>query len=291
MHSPLPLFLNLVTALSTIFLGFSLANFSKKKINIKTLNHTMALGAGFLLSIAFFELLPKAIKESSNIEEALKFVVTGIVLVFLFDRFLAPYLNLIDTKNSHQDDGCAHHHQYEHDFGHNHESITGPQSEHAHASCGHAIIGHGAACSAVGCLMCCAFFDGIAYSGAMISDHTLGVLIFFGQIFHVIPEGLMASHLVMSAQGNARSIKKAALLTGILFFLGSLIPIIFYQFSINHFLKNIQFYFLSISSGILLYVGLSQLLPSSVNKKSESIFILLGGIIFLLIHTIVGHHH
>lgn len=280
--------LNLFTAIATIAAGYWIALKPDTILTHDRLKQSMSLGSGFLTALVFYDLLPIALHDHTiPYTTTLNAVFFGIGLVFVFDRWVAPKLTFWDD-HAHKDDGCAHHHDYQHDHGHNHKNITGPTPTHAHATCGHAIIAHGAACSAVGCLIVCSFFDGIAFSSVLLKDQSLGLMIFTGQVLHVVPEGLLASSLVLAAKGTTKSAKRAAVITGVCFFVGAIIP----GFGIlTPYLSQIQAYMLPFSAGILLYVALSQLIPASYGNKNESFLVLVGGFAFMVLHAVLRHSH
>lgn len=284
--------LNIFTAIATILAGYIVAARPNAKVSERFLKSSMALGAGFLIAVVFFELLPVALERTQNPDQVFMNVFLGTSLVFIFDRWVAPHLTFWDDSHDHEDDGCAHHHEYTHDHGHNHPFITGPKPQHAHAACGHAILGHGAACSAVGCLIVCSFFDGIAFSGGMVHDRALGLIIFTGQVLHVVPEGLLASSLILAADGKVQSAKKAAFATGIFFLLGALIPGLVGTVPVlMDKVDMIHNFFLAFSAGILLYVGMAQLVPASGSSKFDSGLIVAGSLAFLVLHSLIHHIH
>ncbi|MBI2606428.1 MAG: ZIP family metal transporter [Deltaproteobacteria bacterium] len=286
--------LNLFTALAMIAAGYAVALRPRSGMTQTRLKNLMAVGSGFLITLVFFELLPASLHTPGiSAYSVFSTVFFGIAVVFVFDRWFAPMLTFWDKP--HEDDGCAHHHDYHHDHGHDHAAVTGPTPDHPHAACGHAILGHGAACSAVGCLIVCSFFDGIAFSGGLVRDVSLGMLIFMGQILHVVPEGLLASSIVLAASGHRKSARRAALATGICFLLGALIPglvtLIPASLSSAGQLGGIQNFFLPFSSGILLYVALAQLVPASNGSRTESFLVVSGGAGFGLLHLLINHTH
>ncbi len=281
--------LNLFTAIAMITAGYVIALKPRKWLTQARLKQMMSMGAGFLITLLFFELLPMSIRMAGpeNFRQVFLGVFGGAATVFIFDRWVAPHLTFFDGKK-HEDDGCAHHHEYVHDHGHNHKNITGPAPTHAHAACGHAVLGHGAACSAVGCLIVCAFFDGIAFSGGMVTDPEIGILIFIGQVLHVIPEGLLASTLILASDGLPRTAKKVAVASGSFFLAGAMIPAFGAAMPALH---MFSIYILPVSSGILLYVALGQLLPASSGTKVESALVIAGGAAFGILHSLIGHIH
>ncbi len=279
---------NLVVALLTISTGYWVALRPKQFLTPLRMSLFMSVGTGILLTTVFMELLPHSLKLSDHsYGSVFAIVLSGVLIVFAFEKYLAPHLNFFMKK--HEDDGCAHHHEYSHDHGHNHSSVTGPVPDHSHATCGHAIIGHAAACSAVGCLIICSFFDGIAFSASGFGDADMNKVILVGQLFHVIPEGMLAAGLIMASEGERRSAKIAALLTGLFFLVGALIP----MFSISLFasLEIAEMFFLAFASGILLYVTLVQLLPVVNQARLSRVLFISSIVLTVVVFKLLGHHH
>ncbi len=209
----------------------------------------MAFGTGYLSALIFIDLIP-------TVKNRSPWILAGVVLVFIFDRFVSPHLNFLNTSV----DSCSHH-DHSHDHGHG----------HSHAP----LLDVAAACSTVGCLTFCALFDGVAIRTTFLSSTGLGQKVLIGQIFHLIPESLIVFGVALAA---GATVWRALMSLGIVLSalgLGLLAPSIFSQW---------QEYLLPISGGILVYITFSQLLPISAAGKRGAAFALLGGLVFLGIY-------
>ena len=115
----------------------------------------IGIGMGILLGVSFLEFLPHAIEHSPTLSPFL--IIAGLILIVFVESFIAPKLNFLEGSD------CNH----DHAKGHDHKSNT--HLEHQHH-----LISHQAACSAVGCLITCAFFDGLEITTAFYLERKQG---------------------------------------------------------------------------------------------------------------------
>src|SRR5258708_12751342 len=71
----------------------------------KFLQYFLALGAGYMLAVAFIDIIPESVRLSG--ESALLFVLMGYFLVHLFEHTLAPHFHFPDETHLQQ---LIHHH-------------------------------------------------------------------------------------------------------------------------------------------------------------------------------------
>src|SRR5258708_3154682 len=139
------------------------------------LQYFLALGAGYMLAVAFVEIIPEAVHLGG--EQALLFVLIGYFLLHLFEQTLAPHFHF-----------CGETHI---------EALT-----HHHAR----------TCVLVG-LTIHTLFDGVAISAGFLVSTWLGVVMFFAVFLHKLPEGFtVASVVLASGQGKRNAILAAGLL-------------------------------------------------------------------------------
>lgn len=137
------------------------------------LQYFLAFGAGYMLAVAFAELIPEAVRLGG--EDAFFLVLVGYFLVHLFEHALAPHFH----------------------FG---EEIHPEAMQLEHASS-----------SAVFGLLIHTFFDGVAIAAGFLVSNWLGVLLFFAVFLHKLPEGFtVASVVLASGQGRRRALQAAA---------------------------------------------------------------------------------
>jgi len=231
----------------------------------------IALGAGYMLGAAFFDLLPMAFSAAlESPEKQGMLMVGGILSVILVNQAILG-------SSQH-----AHHHL---DHGHTHGSHSHSHSNHDHGSedtcteAGHTLT-HQTAGNALLCLSICSFFDGITVSSSSLAAKETGFLILIGQAFHLLPEGIMAAGLSFASGAGKKRAFKASLTIGAIFLLGSIVPLM---------ISNAVHIFLPISAGIITYVTLSQLLPEATERRSGVAAILLGLLFYWGLHELLHH--
>jgi zinc and cadmium transporter len=141
----------------------------------KYLQYFLALGAGYMLAVAFLEVIPESVRLSG--ERALLYVLIGFFLVHLFEHTLAPHFH----------------------FG---EEAHGDELSHKHARTT-VLLG----------LTIHTFFDGVAIAAGFLISTWLGVVIFLAVFLHKLPEGFTVASLVLaSGMGKRNAILAAGLL-------------------------------------------------------------------------------
>lgn len=198
----------------------------------------MALATGYLIAFIFLDLF-------SEISGGFQWVFVGVLVVFLFDRFVTPHLSFLADDKDHEH--CSHHH--------------------------HSLVNKAAACSTIGCLILCTLFDGVAISSSYRASPVLGHKLLIGQMFHLIPEAILALSVSLAAGLKRKRMWIPVTAVGGSFVVGWLMPELF---------SGYQAYFLPMSAGILIYISFSQLLPISAAGKKGAIKALVGAAAFIL---------
>ena len=141
----------------------------------KFLQYFLALGAGYMLAVAFVEVIPESVQLSG--ESALLYVLIGYFLVHLFEHTLAPHFHFGEETH------C--------------EEVS---HQHARAS---VLVG----------MTIHTFFDGVAIAAGFLVSTWLGAVMFFAVFLHKLPEGFtVASVVLASGQGKRNAILAAGLL-------------------------------------------------------------------------------
>jgi ZIP family zinc transporter/zinc and cadmium transporter len=140
------------------------------------LKYFIALGAGFMLAVAFLEMIPESVALAE--EAALLFVLFGYLLVHFFEHTLAPHFHF----------GEETHHE-----------------ELAEAHVGYvAVLG----------LAIHAFFDGVAIGSGFLVSTWLGGVVFLAVFLHKLPEGFTVASLMLASGRSRRTALGAAALLG-----------------------------------------------------------------------------
>jgi zinc transporter ZupT len=224
----------------------------------KSLKYLLALGAGFMLAVTFFEVIPKTILiwqrleggAGNDLSMPMLLLLAGYLLTQFFEHTIAPHFHLGEEMHS--------------------ESALSTSSAY----------------TGVGGLLIHTFFDGVSIAAASYVDVRIGFLVFIAVFMHKFPEGFtIASMLVAAGKGTkeiiiATSVIGAATLLGVLVFalVGSRI-------------ESSIAYALPIASGVTLYVAASDLIPEVNHHGGKrplvSISVFAGVALFFAIHLLV----
>ncbi|HEX9615092.1 MAG TPA: ZIP family metal transporter, partial [Bacteroidota bacterium] len=162
--------------------GFIIA--LRKQWPQRTQEILLALGAGFILALVFFELIPRSIEVVG--ESAALALIAGFSVIHFFEHTVVGHLH----------------------FG-----------EETHSD---VMVSHTAGLSAFVGLFIHAFFDGFAISAGVQFDSLIGLLIFLAVLLHKFPEGLTIGSIMQSAGYPRKVILWASAGIGIATLLGVL---------------------------------------------------------------------
>ena len=222
------------------------------------LKYLLALGAGFMLAVTFFEILPKTIVlwqklnpgHDENLYVPMLLLLAGYLLTQFFEHTIAPHFHL----GEHPDRG---------------DMVSAPS-----------------AYAGVGGLLIHTFFDGVSIAAASQIDFKVGLLVFVAVILHKFPEGFTIGSIMISAGKGRREVLIATSLIGLTTFIG---VIVFYLAG-----KNLGFsvaYALPVASGVTLYVAASDLIPEvnhhGGHRPLVSFSVFAGVALFFGIHFLV----
>ncbi len=239
----------------------------------KILRYLLALGAGFMLAVTLFEILPKTITlwqkmdpdpsgEGENLALPMALLLGGYLLTQFVEHTIAPHFHLGEEMHCDDDD-------------HSHELIT-PRSAY----------------TAVGGLLVHTFFDGVTIAAAATIDAKAGLLVFIAVLLHKFPEGFTIGSMVLAAGKGRRQVMFATTLLGVTTFLG---VIVFYVIGTNF--SSVTAYALPVAGGVTLYVAASDLIPEVNHHGGPSIWasiaVFAGVALFFgtsyLLHAVSGH--
>src|SRR5207245_4356283 len=141
------------------------------------LAYFLALGAGYMLAVAFVEVIPESVRLSG--ESALLYVLIGYFIVHLFEHTVAPHFHFGEETH------CE-------EVSHQHARTT-------------VLLG----------LTIHSLFDGVAIAAGFLVSTWLGTVIFVAVFLHKLPEGFtVASMVLASGQSRKSAIRAAATLGG-----------------------------------------------------------------------------
>lgn len=235
--------------------------------------YLLALGAGFMLAVTLFEILPKSITlwqqinpdtsgEGENLALPMALLLGGYLMTQFVEHTIAPHFHLGEEMHCDDDE-------------HSHELIS-PTSAY----------------TAVGGLLVHTFFDGVTIAAAATIDAKVGFLVFIAVLLHKFPEGFTIGSMVLAAGKGRRQVLFATGLMGITTFLGVMV---FYIIGTNF--TSVTAYALPVAGGVTLYVAASDLIPEVNHHGGPSLRVSLaifGGVALFfgssyLLHAVSGH--
>ena len=204
----------------------------------KILKYILALGAGFMLSVVFIDVLPEVAAlwaKNKNSATAEVFIypmillLVGYLLTQFFEHTIAPHIHLGEEVDA----------------------------EH--------LISTKSAYTAVGGLLIHTFFDGVSIAAAAQVDFKVGILVFLAILLHKFPEGFTIASMILAAGKGFREVLIGTSLIGLTTLLG---VVLFYFIG-----SRIGFsvaYALPLASGVTLYVAASDLIPEVNHHGGKS---------------------
>jgi zinc and cadmium transporter len=124
--------------------------------------YLIALGSGFILALAFSELIPESFNAIG--EEAAVFIILGYAAIHVFEHTIVRHLHF--GEETHHD----------------------------------VMVSKVASLSAYAGLFVHAFFDGFSISVGMHFNYFVGLLIFIAVLLHKVPEGMTIASIMLSAR-------------------------------------------------------------------------------------------
>lgn len=229
-----------------------------------SVDRVVAIGAGFLLGGAFFNLLPEAVAREPR---APLYIALGYGVLFVVGHLFAR-----------------------HSHGHEHEEIL-PFNRNAlaqHRQTPHPLVGrpHGpeprisgaGSMAALLGLLLHAFFDGAAIAAAFRGRHELGVVVSLAVFLHKLPEGFSLSAVMLAA---ARG-RLLAFLAAVALAMSTVAGALTVSYAGAPYTTGV---FLALATGSFLYIGASDMVPVTTAKsKGNILLVLLGGaLVYILI--------
>lgn len=148
------------------------------------LQYFLALGAGFMLAVAFLRMVPESLEKGSHVY---LYVLIGYFLVHLTEHTLTPHFHFGEEVH--------------------HDAIV-------HPSVGY--IGLAGLCIHT-------FFDGVAIAAGFMIGPTLGMLLFLAVLLHKLPEGFAIASIMLATGRSRRAALLAGGVLGALTFVGALL--------------------------------------------------------------------
>jgi zinc transporter ZupT len=232
------------------------------------LKYLLALGAGFMLAVTFFEILPRVYTiwsrtgsdSGTSLAIPMGLVLAGYLVTQFFEHTVAPHLHLGGEMHCDQHD--------------------------------HALISPRSAYTTIGGLTIHTFFDGVSIAAASQIDVRAGALVFAAVLLHKLPEGFTIGSILLAAGKERRHVLTATAIVGSTTLLG----VLAFAF-LGSFAENAVAYALPLAGGVTLYVAASDLIPEVNHHAGKnplvSLAVFVGvGIFFAAqaaLHEVLAH--
>ncbi|HLA95596.1 MAG TPA: ZIP family metal transporter [Pyrinomonadaceae bacterium] len=221
------------------------------------LRYLLALGAGFMLAVTFFEVLPKTIilwqktqAADENLYIPMLLLLGGYLLTQFFEHTIAPHFHLGEEVHS--------------------DNVISPRSAY----------------TGIGGLLIHTFLDGVSIAAAAQLDVRVGFLVFLAVFLHKFPEGFTIGSMVLAAGKGRKEVIIATSLVGATTLVG---VILFYLLGTS--LGFSVAYALPLACGVTLYVAASDLIPEINHHGGKSPLVSLsvfaGVALFFAVHFAV----
>jgi zinc transporter ZupT len=151
----------------------------------------LAIGAGFLLALAFLELIPESLVLTDRSDFALLAMLIGFSALHFFEHILAGHMHF------------------------------GEETHHEAAIASHSVMG------AIGGLAVHAFFDGMSICAATQAKSSIGIMVFIAVLLHKVPEGLTVASVMRAGRKTRRAVRMANLMLPAATLAGALFVLLF----------------------------------------------------------------
>lgn len=206
---------------------------------------TLGFGGGFVLAAALLEMVPASLQGGPSMPA---FIAAGYLLIFLLEQLLNVHL---------------------------HRLPEGPQPTDIPWATGIASLiafnTHD-------------FIDGLAMGAGMVTELSLGIMVFLAVLFHEVPAGFVIAAIMRGAGWSRRGSILAGVSLGLITLVGIAIP--FWLGKISPFLTDVL---LALATGTFVYLGATLLVPLSEAGKSRwiTLLVVLGFAVFFLSNWLV----
>lgn len=249
----LGLILSIAAALAQVAGGMLVL--TRKEWPFKWERILLALSAGFLLALAFIELIPVSF-ELTHSDYTVITILAGFSALHFFEHTVVEHMHFGEEVH--------------HDVAVSHSSVFG----------------------AIGGLALHAFFDGMAISAAATANTELGILAFVAVLLHKLPEGLTVGSIMMLGKKSGRDARNASLLLAIATIVGALSVVLFVN--IDPSLVGFLFAFSAGSSVYIGACDLIPEINKTRGRMAP-LLVFFGMLLFYVMERLMtiflGHHH
>jgi len=208
------------------------------------------------LNLIFFDFLPHTLSTGNkNLYSNIIMIIVGLLVNAFSEIGILPRMKFLNRLLPVKKHDC---HQHESEYVHYH------------------LIPSSVGCSAVGCLILCAFFDGIRLASTLLIDMKTTIMVSIGLLFHLIPESVTVIGIGLSSGLSRKSLYRIVLLFCLTFLLG------YHAFFLLSHIEYLQNSIISFASGLFLYICFVHLIPMVFKCKTKKWFFA-GAILFMIL--------
>ncbi|MGB0122814.1 MAG: ZIP family metal transporter [Silvibacterium sp.] len=178
----LSLILGVIAAFADVLGGIILV---RRQWEQRYLRYFVALGAGFMLSVAFLEMVPESLRFSPRWSPVL--ILAGYCVIHLLEHTITPHFHFGEETHSHEFVSM-----------HTGNSVLAGLAAHA-------------------------LFDGVAIGSGFVLSNLLGWLIFIAIFLHKMPEGFTVASVMMASGRSRRTAMISAIVLALATVLGVLL--------------------------------------------------------------------
>lgn len=178
----LSLILGVIAAFADVLGGIILV---RRQWEQRYLRYFVALGAGFMLSVAFLEMVPESLRFSLRWSPVL--ILAGYCAIHLLEHTITPHFHFGEETHAH---------------------------EFVSAHTGNSVLAG---------LAAHALFDGVAIGSGFVLSNLLGWLIFIAIFLHKMPEGFTVASVMMASGRSRRAAMISAIVLALATVLGVLL--------------------------------------------------------------------
>lgn len=221
----------------------------------QTTRFLIALGAGFLLGGAFFDMLPEALEATSH---APLLIAAGYLMLYVVEHVFTAH------SHGHHDHDCD------------------DEELHHHAHTPHHLVGrpHGqtpaiswtAGLAALAGLILHTFLDGAAVAIAFLESPGLGIIVFLAVVLHKLPEGFSLSAIMLAAGRSPRAALGSTALIGLSTLAGTALVLVVGEWG-----DSLPGILLAIATGSFLYIGATDMIPATTGRNKMELGLVLAG--------------
>ncbi len=181
------LLFSLISGLLIIAGGWIFA--SRRQWEKKYLDVFIALGAGYILAVAFLDMIPEAYEGAPY---TMLLVILGYLIIQLFEHVFTPHFHYGEEIHQH-------------------------------------LVSHLVGTTALIGLMVHNFFSGVAIASGMLAGFQIGVTVFLGTVLHKLPEGFTISSIIYVSHHSRRHSLMATVLLALSSIVGTVLIYILFQ--------------------------------------------------------------